>query len=294
MPIDILLPYWGDPSLLKATVQSVLDQRSDDWKLTVVDDCYPDPTVAEWFGSIEDERIRYVRHESNVGITENYVRCRELATEDLLVFLGCDDLLHPDYVDVVQAAHAAYPEASIIQPGVDVIDENGARIDPLTDRIKRRVMPEFEGRQLLSGEPLAASLLRGNWLYWPSLVFRRDELMRFEFREGLPIIQDLAIVVDMIHDGCSLLVDDTVCFSYRRHVGSASSATIASGSRFKDDRRYFELAARQARERGWRRAERAARMRLTSRAHALSLLPSAVLRGKVSSVAPLLNHAFHP
>ncbi len=104
-------------------------------------------------------------------------------------------------------------------------------------------MPQVDGRRLLSGEALAASLLHGNWLYWPSLVFRRDELARFEFRDGLPIIQDLALVVDMVHAGCSLLVDDTVCFSYRRHVGSASSATIASGARFRDGPAVFRAGS---------------------------------------------------
>ena len=45
MTVDIFIPFWGDPELLHATVRSVLAQDDDDWRLTVVDDCYPDPTV---------------------------------------------------------------------------------------------------------------------------------------------------------------------------------------------------------------------------------------------------------
>ena len=72
--LDILLPYWGDPALLRATVESVLAQTSSDWLLTVVDDAYPDPSAGEWVRGIaaRDERVRYVRKEVNEGITANY------------------------------------------------------------------------------------------------------------------------------------------------------------------------------------------------------------------------------
>ena len=46
-PLEIFIPYWGDPERLYATVASILAQDDPRWTLTVVDDCYPDPTVAE-------------------------------------------------------------------------------------------------------------------------------------------------------------------------------------------------------------------------------------------------------
>ena len=45
MPLDIFIPYWGDPDYLKQTVESVRRQTSPDWLLTVIDDAYPDPEV---------------------------------------------------------------------------------------------------------------------------------------------------------------------------------------------------------------------------------------------------------
>jgi hypothetical protein len=213
----------------------------------------------------------------------------------VLVLLGCDDVLHPNYVRTILDAHAAEPQAAIIQPGVEVIDEHGATISTLVDTVNQRlVMPKGGGRHLLEGEDLAVSLLRGNWLYWPSLAFRRDVLTQFEFREGFPIIQDLGIILDMVYAGHALLLDTTLSFSYRRHTGSASGASLYDGSRFAGDRAYFAIAVEQAREHGWRRAERTAKLRLTTRAHALSLLPSALLRGKASAVPSLLSHAFRP
>ena len=292
--LDIFVPYWGDPALMRRTIESVLAQRDDRWRLTVVDDAYPDPTIQDWIGTLEDERITYVRNETNRGITENYATCRALAQQDLVMFLGCDDVLHPNFVATVLDAAHTFPTAAIIQPGVDIIDEHDQHASTLVDSIKQRIArPRVDRVTELSGEPLAASLLAGNWMYWPSLVFRTQVVNAFDFRDELPIIQDLALVLDMVVAGESLVLVPTTCFSYRRHSQSASATTLVDGTRFAGDRRYFRIAAEQARALGWRRAERAARMRLLSRAHALSMVPGAMLRRGDAPVRPLLTHAFH-
>lgn len=293
MPLDILLPFWGDPVMLRETVRSVLAQTSDDWMLTVVDDAYPDPSVAEYFAELDDARVTYLRHDKNVGITENYRRCVSLATHDVVVLLGCDDVLLPRYVEVVLQAHSRFPEAAVIQPGVQVIDENGNVVRTLVDTVKHRLMmPRGRGRRVLRGEMLAASLLRADWLYWPSLAFRREALVDTGFRDGFPIIQDLALVVDVVAAGGSLLLEPEICFTYRRHGASASSAKLLDGSRFVGERLYFALAARQMDELGWRRAARAARSHLTSRLHALTLLPRTVATRNGAAAGVLVRHAF--
>lgn len=292
MPLEIVVPFWGDPRMLQETVRSVQLQENGDWVLTVVDDAYPDPTVAEFFAGLDDPRITYVRNEVNLGITENYRRCIELATQDVLVLLGCDDLLLPNYVDVVLAAHAAHPDADVIQPGVQVIDEHGRVVSTLVDSVKRNVtMPRGRGPRLLRGEALAVSLLRADWLYWPSLAFSRETLLRTPLRQGFPLIQDLALVIDIVAAGGSLLIEPEVCFSYRRHSASASSATLLDGRRFAGEREYFATAAEQMDRAGWPRAARAARNHLTSRAHALTLVPGAALGRRWDSVRMLLGHA---
>jgi glycosyltransferase involved in cell wall biosynthesis len=295
MPLEILVPYWGDPRMLYETVRSVQLQENGDWVLTVVDDAYPDESVAEFFAALDDPRISYVRHEQNVGITENYRRCVAMATHDRVVLLGCDDVLLPNYVDVVLRAHAAHPDVDIIQPGVQVIDEHGRVVPTLVDTVKQKVtMPWGRGQRVVRGEMLAASLLRADWLYWPSLAFRRETLQGTPFRDGLPIIQDLALVVDVVAAGGSLLIEPEVCFSYRRHTASASSAKLLDGSRFAGERGYFAQAAEQMDAVGWPRAARAARHHLTSRAHALTLLPGALRSGDKDAAGRMLRHATTP
>lgn len=275
-PLEIFIPFWGDPVLLRTTVDSVRAQSDARWSLTIVDDCYPDRSVADSFAAESDPRIHYRRNAENLGIAGNFQRCLDLASGEAVVFLGCDDVMLPDYVARAHALLAAFPSADIFQPGVQVIDSEGREAVPLGDRVKRWLTPRTSGALMLQGESLAASLLRGNWLYWPSLLFRTDKVKRHAFRQDLPIILDLALVLDMVADGSALVLDPDVTFAYRRHATSLSGASLSDGSRFEQDRRYFADAAAQMREIGWRTAERQARLRWTSRLHALTLLPDAL------------------
>ncbi|MBU5424045.1 glycosyltransferase [Cellulomonas hominis] len=294
MPLDIFVPYWGDPALLRETVASVLAQRNGDWLLTVVDDAYPDESVPAWFATIDDPRVTYVRKERNEGITANYRTCVSMATQDAVVILGCDDVLLPDFVDVVLAARTRFPQAAVVQPGVEVIDEHGRVVRPLADRVKQDVVrPRARTARVLGGEALAANLMHGDWLYWPSLVFRRDVLVRTPFLDDLPLIQDLALVMDMVLDGEQLVLEPTVCFRYRRHSASASSASLIDGRRFAGERTYFAHVAQRCDAQGWHRAARAARLAATSRLHALTLLPRAARTGG-GAVRTMLRHAFGP
>lgn len=293
MPLDIFIPYWGDPGYMKETVNSVLAQTSGDWLLTVVDDAYPDPEIQGFITGLKDDRVKYIRKEVNGGITENYRTCVSLAAEEVMVILGCDDVLLPNYVETILAAHRRFPGAAIIQPGVQVIDENSDVVKTFVDVVKQKVVrPHGNGPQLVSGEFIATNLMHGDWLYWPALAFRTDRMKAVDFRDGFPIIQDLALIMDMIYAGDQLLIEPTVCFSYRRHSESASSSKLIDGSRFVGERDYFEVAAAQARELGWNKAERAAKLRLTSRAHALALLPKAVLARDAKAAQTLSRHVF--
>jgi glycosyltransferase involved in cell wall biosynthesis len=291
--LDIMVPFYGDPDMLRETVTSVLGQTDPDWRLTVVDDGYPDPSVAEWFGRLEDERVTYLRNEVNLGANKNYEKCISLVQHRDVVILGADDKLLPNYVAVVRAARAAHPDAAVIQPGVTVIDQDGAEVRTLVDTTKRVLYaPRVSRRTELRGEDVVRSLLRGDWLYFPSLCFDSEKMRSIGFREGLDVVQDLALVVDLLMRGESLVVDPTVCFAYRRHTGSDSSWRALEGSRFREERRYLTGIADELDALGWHRAARAARLHVSSRLHALTYLPLAVRKRRLNALPVLLEHGF--
>ena len=288
--IDVMIPFWGDPDLLMESIASVRAQTNPDWRLVVVDDCYP-VSVADRIAALGDDRISYVRNDTNLGTTGNYRRCVELSTAPLVVLFGCDDLMHPTYVDLVLKTRAAYPQAAAIQVGIDVIDSDGAPFLPPRDLVKNRfLMPRGEGVTVLSGEPAALSLLRGVWIRWPSLAFDRRTILDHPFREDFPIIQDLAILIDIILDGGVLVYVPELAFSVRRHRSSTSATSALNGTRFSGERRYLALADGLMRARGWHRAARAAHLRLLSRLDAASYIPGAIQTRSWGGLREIVRH----
>ena len=293
--VDVMLPHYGRLDLAQETVRSVLSQDDPNWRLTVVDDSgeLADDALAAWCDELGDERVHYRRNPHNLGINRNFQECVDLVEHDLAVIIGNDDLMLPGYVGTVRRAHAAHPDVAIIQPGVEVVDADGVPARTLVDLGKRWVYaPRVSEPTVLAGQELAVSLLRGNWLYFPSICWSTEPLRRTGFREGLSVVQDLALVLDLVLDGESLLVEPATCFRYRRHDASVSSAHAADGRRFAEEREFFLESADRMAARGWPRAARAARRHLSSRLNALTRLPAAARHSGLGGVRTLARHAF--
>lgn len=294
MTPEIFVPFWGDPGHLFEAVESVRAQSRQDWTMTILDDCYPDDSVAEHFRTLGDPRITYIRNDVNLGITENYREAIRRVRGEYVTILGCDDLMHERYLEVIARTIEAVPQADVIQPGVEVIDGDGKPVRPLVDRVKQNLLAPraSDGLVVLTGEEMATSLIRGDWLYWPSLTFKSETLRRIGFRDGLPIIQDLALLMDIAFDGGSLVFVPDVVFSYRRHGSSASQKTLLDGRRFRDERAYYGQAVELARTKGWSRTVRAARARAMSRLHAVAELPSVLRHGNRAGLQSTFAHIF--
>jgi glycosyltransferase involved in cell wall biosynthesis len=287
--LDIMMPFYGRFDHLKAAVNSVLVQRDPDWRLVVIDDVYPDLEPGQWVQSIDDDRVSYVRNEVNLRPSRNYNKAIGLAESEYLVMMGCDDVMLPGYVQRVHELLAGFPEADIVQPGVTVIDEDGAPSHPLADRVKGYYRPSGTGARAYSGEVLARSLLRGNWTYFPSLVWRR-ECLAGGFRTDLDVVQDLAKLFEIPAGGGTLVLDDSPVFTYRRHSRSVSAVTGPDGSKFLQEATFFAEAATTAAGLGWNRAARAARAHVSSRLNALSELPGALRTRNAQGRRNLTRH----
>jgi glycosyltransferase involved in cell wall biosynthesis len=289
--IDILVPFYGDPQLMKQAVASVRDQDLDKWRLIVVDDAFPDPSIKEWFEGLCAPRVHYFRNNTNLGANANYRRALNLSSAKYVVFMGADDIMLPNYLSTVRAALAHSPEAAVVQPGVRIIDESGIVVRPLADRVKGALAPRGGKVQELRGEQLAASLLAGNWTYFPSLCFERAQVERTGFRREFNVVQDLAILIDLALAGATLCYSPEIAFSYRRHRASDSAIKGLSGVRFEEEAQFFRLASDICRQRGWHSAARVARLRPTSRLNSLTTLPSALKRGRLGTARRLLSHS---
>ena len=290
MTLDIALPFYGDVNYLKQTVASVLAQSDPDWHLIVVDDGYPDDSIPGWFASLDDSRITYQRNLSNLGANGNFQKCLKLVSEEFCVVMGADDVLATNYVERIKSAISSHPEASMIHPRVVVIDEENNEISTRADQIKSAIHETGKGDLILSGESLAASLMRGNWMYFPAITWRTKTIQEIGFRNGFQVCQDLGLAMDLIMRGGVMVQIDDPIFMYRRHIASDSSAKALDGTRFIEERRFFKVMQQDLRKLGWKRAANSASLHLTSRLHAASLIPRTIKNPR--NVWTLLRHMF--
>ena len=289
MALDIALPFYGDVTFMKQTVQSILNQSDPNWRLVVVDDGYPDDTIPSWFESLKEERIEYQRNVKNLGANGNFQKCLGLLSAEYCLVMGADDLLEPNFVERINELISAHPGVSMIHPGVKVIDEKNELISTRSDQIKKSIRESQGSSTVLSGESLARSLMKGNWMYFPSIVWKTKSIQEIGFRPGFHVCQDLGLAMDLIMQGGEMALIDDEIFRYRRHQESDSSIKAINGERFKDEKHFFNVMAKDLRRIGWKSATRAAKIHSTSRMHAASLIPACIARKQ--NPLPLIKHA---
>jgi glycosyltransferase involved in cell wall biosynthesis len=292
MTVEVMLPFYGDAALLREAVESVRTQDDGAWRLTVVDDAYPDAAAAAWLEEVGDERIRLVRNEQNLGVSRSFQRCLDLAEADWVVFMGGDDRMLPTYISRMRTLVDAFGDVTYIQPGVRVIDAAGRPARPLVDRVKARYRPDVDQPTVLDPVTTIETLLRGDWAYFPSICWRREVISRYGFSDRYETVLDWWLQLQLLVDGGRMLLDPEVTFEYRRHAEAASSRTALDVSRFREEKALLLDMREIAASRGWSRARRIAALHASSRLHAVVTVATGATRGRVTGGRELLAHAF--
>jgi glycosyltransferase involved in cell wall biosynthesis len=107
------------------TIRSILAQTVQDFEIIVVDDASRDGSQ-EVVRSFNDQRIRLLINENNMGGAWSYNRALEAARGEWLVNLDADDWIAPQKAEVQLAAVATNPQLDIIGTYVNFVDSAGA------------------------------------------------------------------------------------------------------------------------------------------------------------------------
>ncbi|MDR1567912.1 MAG: glycosyltransferase family 2 protein [Streptococcaceae bacterium] len=294
--IDILFPYYGDVEMMKKAVHSVLNQTYQKWRLLVFDDGYPSDEPECFFTELIAKelevrgasRIVYQKNAGNLGANGNYRKALYHATSEYYCMMGADDMMKPDFLEKFMDYLKSGNECDIYQPGVEVINEFDAVYLPLVDWCKHLIEPKRSG--LYQSEYIANSLIRGDWLYFPSVIWKTAVAKKVDFNQRFDVVQDLTMALDIIQNGGTLFFDkNNVTFQYRRHSGSDSSVRAVNGYRFNEERELFLWKASQFEKLGWKTAARTAKRHVLSRLNALTVLPMAI-RSEKGEPKELLKH----
>lgn len=202
-------------SYFPTALDSARAQGYPQLEIVVCDNASSDGTDA-YMASIDDPRIRYVRHPENIGANANYNACLEHARGRYFLLLHDDDRIDPDFIESCMAA-VGDREVGVVRSGTRVIDDHGATIS--------------EKPNLTAGLDTAELLLawfdRRTAFYLSSTLFHTDALRAAGgFRTRKELFQDVAAIVRLSHAHGRVDLRD-VKASFRRHGSNKGGRTTA-------------------------------------------------------------------
>ena len=89
-----MMPVYNGETLIKASIQSLLNQTYTNWECIIIDDGSTD-TTPEIIDCLKDERF-IVRHQPNKGRPSARQYALDLAQGEYIAMLDAEDLYHPD------------------------------------------------------------------------------------------------------------------------------------------------------------------------------------------------------
>jgi hypothetical protein len=202
--VSVVIPAYRQADFLAETLRSVLTQTHTHFEAIVVDDASPDQTRAI-VEQCTDPRVRYIRHDTNVGLPASRNTGILASRGDLVAFLDADDLFLPDKL----AAHVAF---FVAHPDVGATYNARFELNHSAESIREiwRPPPTVGLNDLVGGFPFAPS----------DMVVTRDWLLRvglFDVRMGSAEDTDLPCRLALA--GCRFAGIDRVLNSRRYHSG---------------------------------------------------------------------------
>lgn len=152
--VGINIPTYNRCDLLRSAIASVRDQTFQDWILVVADDGSTDGTAAMMADlTASDPRIRYLRHPTNIGKSNNMRSGFEAAIADYFIKFDDDDRLTPEFLAQTTAILERHPEVDFVGTDHWIIDIHGDRDPEASDR-----NTQHWGRHRLPTGPVAELL----------------------------------------------------------------------------------------------------------------------------------------
>ena len=288
--ITYAVPYYSGLGYLRMALQSLIGQQNKHWLAIVLDDRGGED-AEETVRSFNDDRISYVRNETNLGLSGNWNKALSLVTTELVTIFHSDDELESNYTDLVLGLMARYPEAVAGHCRARVIGPTGKALWSLPDEVKKIIRPKGIDDIVTQGEEGLLSLVKGAWIFCPTLCYRKNLLPLGGFSSTWKFVLDVDLTSRVLFDGGVIVGTPTVGYRYRRHLTNQTALLTESNIRFQEEIDHLNQVSLRSSEIGWKRVQRSANRKVIVRLHMLYQALRAIVELKWLRIWPLLHGA---
>jgi len=273
-PITLAVPYHSGFELLLVTLRSIASQRHGETRALLCDDS-PGGLTEQQLAAMHalfpaGRPLSVLRNPVNLGMARAWNRCLDEAESDLVTLVHGDDELDPEYARAMVELAERRPDATAMFSGARIIGQSGQSTLSFPDLYKELLIPAHDRELLVQGDRGLSSLLRGNYIFCPSVCYRKSRLGDVRFDPRFRMVLDFDLTTRLLLDGHSLVgVPKRRLYRYRRHEQNATQHLTKELTRFREESDLYLAIAQRCRELGYGRSERKAQQR---RIIALNLL----------------------
>lgn len=147
--VSIGIPAFNEEKFIKDALLSALNQTYKNIEIIVSDNCSTDGTysiIKEIAAT--DKRIKYLRNQSNIGSTGNFVQTLKNSVGEYFCWLGAHDIMLPDNIqNCLRAFSSSSKNVVMVYPMVKIFDSDMNReleLDYANDDLNSINLPFYE------------------------------------------------------------------------------------------------------------------------------------------------------
>ena len=199
------LPY------LKEAIESTLCQTYTDFEYLIIDDCSTDQEVVKVVESYKDARIRFVKNEVNVGVSETMNKAFSMIETPYIVRIDQDDVNLPTRIEDQISYLEKHKDIDIVCSWEHSIDSNGEKL-----KTWKRVLDNY-------GAFLGYVLMGICPIWHPSIAFRTKAMIDIGcFNPGYKRAEDFEVTTRMALKRLSAAIVPEFLLQVREHENRQS------------------------------------------------------------------------
>jgi glycosyltransferase EpsE len=189
--------YNTDLQYLEAAIKSILRQTFSEFEFIIVDDSGKH-NLEKYILRFNDPRIRVIDNKKNMGLVYSLNEALNASRGRYVVRMDTDDIAYPDRI---------YKQLNFIKknPQYSVVSSRAIEFDDIAD----------QGVLGKSGEKLKYNISRGDSLIHPSVIMKRNEILKVGGYDYFDRAEDLGLWLKLLANGKRLYVMDDVLIRYR-------------------------------------------------------------------------------
>lgn len=130
MTFSVIIPLYNKAPYVRKAVESVLGQTMGDYEIIIIDNGSIDGS-SEIVASFTDSRIRIIRLEENIGVSNARNKGVSLSTAPYITFLDADDWWEPTFLEEMRGLIVRHPDAGIYGAGYHIVKNDKKRVAPI-------------------------------------------------------------------------------------------------------------------------------------------------------------------